>query len=723
MKFEQNNIQSESNSKNNANFKTIRKNIENIKEKTIKENEPFFTRKHILIIVISIIIILGIIVSLAFLIKHFSPKRTNENENKNKIKALNPLELEFKINFQIFDLKRFLIIQKYNEDMKINGKVIKLSKYRKAYYDLFIISEEDSNEQFKIFYNKTYKASISLVSECSTTENNDCIPQKLVDLSDQNYSKIINLEENDDLKDFPIPICLVNFTDNGVILTMDCPESLSINKLNTIFLDMNYIKPISIKRYNREERNITITKEIKEGKQFIRETNGGSCDIENSYLSFCTKDMNSTLDSIGNLLSFNEIDIINIINNEDNSYIRNKKTKLEEIIYNSQNLSSENYKKNLDKLLEKIFPYMKKQNYATLDNFQKLYNDTKNIINSKELKRKLEEEKTIIYSEENIFSYPHNLGFNLDIFLGNNIGYNTEAMEGILGLNIIGNKYNIINATEITSLNIIIKKLVNLSEAGNILANRLYNKIIGKLQNLEEIISNNITNLNNLIIYKDLVEIFNSTLSSKKLEFNIIEESNDLVNKFDKLLNEIENDSLKNNTNILNSNIYDYLNNSHHLIDKIINDLKEFGEALSSPKSKLTEIAIYYLNNTPSSYIELINEVKNIIDYFYKNETDLIVTEVDSLITNFENNITNLIDKDIKFINNLIEQLKNKNVSIENATDNDLETIIANLDNSKHYISKIILEIKKSIKKEMNLKDNGYLISNEEIKLKNESSN
>ena len=47
---------------------------------------------------------------------------------------------------------------------------------------------------------------------------------------------------------------------------------------------------------------------------------------------------------------------------------------------------------------------------------------------------------------------------------------------------------------------------------------------------------------------------------------------------------------------------------------KVINNLTELSNVLSSDKSRIVEISTYYLNGTDTSYYEIIQNVKNILD-------------------------------------------------------------------------------------------------------------
>ena len=105
-----------------------------------------------------------------------------------------------------------------------------------------------------------------------------------------------------DFKDIPVPLCLFNITDNDVITSLTCPETLQISIKQNMILDLYFFRPPAIKRPDKEKGNITITKWIENNKHIIRETNGGICDIPDSFNSFCTTDMNTTTDQKGNLL-------------------------------------------------------------------------------------------------------------------------------------------------------------------------------------------------------------------------------------------------------------------------------------------------------------------------------------------------------------------------------------------------------------------------------------
>lgn len=88
----------------------------------------------------------------------------------------------------------------------------------------------------------------------------------MVDLTEEKKNningnaRILNNEE--DYKDLPIPLCLFKITDNNFITSITCPESLSQSKKNEILLDLYFFRPPAIERADKKNSNITITIKI-----------------------------------------------------------------------------------------------------------------------------------------------------------------------------------------------------------------------------------------------------------------------------------------------------------------------------------------------------------------------------------------------------------------------------------------------------------------------------
>jgi len=126
------------------------------------------------------------------------------------------------------------------------------------------------------------------------------------------------------------------------------------------------------------------------------------------------------------------------------------------------------------------------------------------------------------------------------------------------------------------------------------------------------------------------------------LPFSFIAVTQNLYNSLDDLgtnLLYIIDDTKK----ILKNDVSNFLTNSHNLIHNLFNNLTELSDALSSDKSKIVEIASFYLNDTDTSYYEILKKINNILDNYYKDEKNLIEPLVNNLINKFyENAIKNL---------------------------------------------------------------------------------
>ena len=305
------------------------------KEATLRDNHlgrpKNIKRKwKILFWIVGILLAAGLIVGLIFIIRLFlsntSPPEEPIPPGKPDVRKL-PLEmqLEYKINTNVNDLKRICVNQRYTEQTKTRGSLIKSFVDRKTNYDIFVISETESDEETKLFYNKTYFCSISISSECISTQDEFCIPQKRVDLIDQDYSHVSDLEDIGTLEDFPLPLCFFNMTDNNVITSIACHKNISQSRVNSIVLDLYFFRPPGIKRMAND---VTITTRKENGKEIITENNEGICDIQKSIGSVCTTKMITTKDLKGNLLAYEEEAKTNITSNEDNYYLKNKTTYL-----------------------------------------------------------------------------------------------------------------------------------------------------------------------------------------------------------------------------------------------------------------------------------------------------------------------------------------------------------------------------------------------------------
>ena len=448
--------------------------------------------------------------------------------------------------------------------------------------------------------------------------------------------------------------------------------------------------------------------------------------------SFCTTDMNTTTDLENNILTYEEEAIMNITTDSQNSYIKTKNTKLVDITKNVENLNVKTYEKNLNNILNKLNPYLKNEVLFSNEDFNEVYIVNKYGMKAfkKSQKRNLAQEvrhDNMIKKENNLFNFfSPETGVNVDISLFNNMGINSDFMEANSKLYIENNKTEYISICKESSRNFtqILKELTFLSDAGNHLATQLYQKTNISLENMTEEIEKAITILNDLIKYKDLSEIFDSTLSLdalKDLPVVIIQESSSLKKKLDELLKNIEDGGINPNLKILNKNIYEYIEESHNIIYLLFTNLEELSSSLSSSKSKLTEISTYYLNHTSTSYVTTIKKAQNILSNYYKDEFNLIKPQIDKILEIFEEKLTESLQKEIIIIDNLYEKIENKNFTIRQANDEDIKTILNNLYYIKNFMKEVIEKIKEKVRKEMNIKPNGYFITDYDLNTNEET--
>ena len=646
------------------------------------------------------------------------------SDNNSLFEEFGPLEsqIEYKLNINVNHLISIYINQKSYQDIKIDGSLTKNFIDRKTNYYFYPLEEIPSSDKAKYFYNKTYLCSIAISSECLSGKDEYCIPKKKVDLIDQDQSHFKHLEQTNDLENFPIPLCFFNLTDNNVITSISCHKDLPKEKINSIVLDLYFFRPPGILRMDKKLGNITINTSKQGINEVIRETNGGMCNIYNACNSFCTTDMNTTKDPEGNLLSYNELATTNLTTDENNYFIKNKYTYLLDKTKFVKELKNEKYKETLNILYGELKKYMKEYVQFSLSDFYELYLASKGIEDETRYRILKEGNEDLNYElNEEIFRFKHYGGVQIAISLSDNSGLgNFMASSDLL---IDEEKDNLAKVLQNVDITVLIKKLKALSEAGNKLANNLYHKIKDKLKNITDIISNNIPSLNNLITYRELSDIFDSTFSLDKLKYiphSIINETDNLVNELEKIYNEIENEGLKKDLNILNEYIYQFLEESHKLVNNISNYLNDLGNLIKSPKGAISFVENYYLNHTSNSYVNIIKEAKNILYYYYINERDLIIPEVDKLLRKFENITIESLGKQINLTKKLNLKLENGSLIINDGNEDDYKKIIVSLQNSNQYISNIINLFKQKIFNEMDLK-NGYFISQYDIESINET--
>ena len=668
------------------------------------------SNKRKIILTISIIFLIIILTIIGLIIFYWKPW-----EKKKKDEVIN-YKIDFKeyqneliFNTKVKDTKRISINQKSYEDLLINGIKIQMKLFRKTIYDIHIISEKDCDQQNKKYCNKTYNASVAMVSECISLENENCEPKQLVDLLSKSKKNLRNLNELKDLKDISIYLCLFNITDTNIIISISCPESLHKNSKNKILSDLNYFRPLA--KYisiRKDEFNVSIQNKIKN----IRRISNGLCDIKNNINSFCGFDINITKDSEGNLISYNETFLSNITASISNGFNKYKITNLIDETSQFKNSELDKYKSNLDYLLNKLNPYLKNEENFPIEKLAKEYNKKNKKVTKIQRFLTLNDNNNTM-EEESIFNIVY---YGAEISLNYKIdsGINNYIIKSFLNLNFDDEENELVNLNHSTNINKVIKTFISIPKSGNYLAFQIYKKLTNNLNNLTQQIMINISNLNNLIEYKNLTEIFDLPSKSDAiliLPLNILEESDNLINKLNISLKQIENGSIQNYSNCLYENINNYFNDSFDLMNKTFFNLNQLGILLNSQKNKFTEISNIYLNNSSNSYASLFHEANNIYLNYGQKENNMINYTIELILDNFENIYLQSIQNHENMINNLNYKLQNKNLTIENAKEEDYEKINRNLNNSNSFLYKILNKIKEEIKKNVNNKTKDYFLS------------
>ena len=320
--------------------------------------------KKIIIAGVVIILSLGIIITLAVIFIPVQKPPPSPDTTTPQITIVPVVKLTgekgYSFKSVIGQLNTIFINQKFTETTMKNGKNMTVFLDRKSIYNIYVISEKEPSEDKKHLYSKMYTCAVSIAAECMNNTNENCEPRKILGLVDESIpegSKFRNLQENEKLEEIPIPFCLFNITDHNTITSITCPKSMPERKIKGIVLDLYFFRPPGVKRVEKEKNNITITiQDLEDGKSVIREINGGPCEDESGFYSFCSTDFNATKDSEGNLLSYDEMCYSNIIDNEQNYYIKNKITHLIDISDKNDISKAILYKEKMDKLLEIVNP-------------------------------------------------------------------------------------------------------------------------------------------------------------------------------------------------------------------------------------------------------------------------------------------------------------------------------------------------------------------------------
>ena len=237
-------------------------------------------------------------------------------------------------------------------------------------------------------------------------------------------------------------------------------------------------------------------------------------------------------------------------------------------------------------------------------------------------------------------------------------------------------------------------------------------------------IEKQIIELNEILSFEDLSPIFDATFSVEglnKLPYSFVTAAKNLFND----INDLNNDILyiiSDKKNILRNDISSFLIKSHDLLSYIFNNLTQISYLFSTEKSKIAEISSYYLNNTDTSYIGIIEKAKEILNNYYINEKNLIIPLINDLINNFSDVCVKSINKDLSTVEKVRNKLDEGKMTI-NLVNNgeEIKNVIENLYNSDIKVNNIISNVKQSFKDSINLQENGYFLTKKDLEYNNQS--
>ena len=729
---------------NNANF--------NKEEDNSKESQKKSLKKWIIILIIIVIIVIIIVVVAVLFSKNQKPNKkpeepsdipivnppnedTNNKDNNglSKEEALKAFVPNFKVASKPNNLIQVLMKSNLKYTSIVNGvESTTLSTFTKAKFDLYTLNESYAGEDSKEFYSSKFYTVITINSMCNafSASKTDCELEKYLDLNVKNQNLRRDDEEEDleIIKEVILPICIIEHSDTNIIISVTCPETLSSNLKEDIILSFQSIKPESFQGIIDDASIAGTIVTQKDNKKYIDSFNKGCDDYDGdpSINETCEEIKNTVTDLEGNLISMKKNSTKEIIKDENHKNYKIKTYFIEDIS-DSQNFDSNNYKKNLDNVFELIKPYMKKEDYISLNSFKEILEDLmKGDSNTTKTFRGLTEEKTdnLGIFEEKIFSkeiYDINIELNLQNDIGLDYGSKARIISGLTTGKEI--KEELSHSESNIQLNETMNKFIALSNAANEEASLLKEKLNEPLLEIRNNIDSNINALNNLLSFEDLSSIFDSTFvisGLTTLPYTIVSSSEYLYSNFNEINNDISY-TINDYKNNLKQSLSSFLSESHQLLYYIFANLTETTKLLSSKKSKIAEISSYYLNNTDTSFVDIIQKANEIMSNYYINEKKLIKPLIDQMLNNFYNDSIISAEKAQTALDNLVEKLDSGSLNINLGNAQDIKNVIDNIYMSKMKVKEILSNIVNKFNGSIGYQDNGYFESQKELDANNKS--
>ena len=603
--------------------------------------------------------------------------------------------------------------------------------------DMFTINSTTASGFEKNLFSNKYMTAITVNSLCSkissNPDNDECQLAKVLDLNKREDSNLRREEEvNEDLlRRAILPICIVEHTDSNLVISMTCPETLSENYKSDILRAFYNIKPNSMKGFEFDKNYADTKVEEREDKIYINSFDNvcSENDYDPTKTITCHSSKDIITDKEGILISSKIINSTETIIDEKNSFSNSLTYEFKNIPKDdSESFNEDIYRKNLDSILSITKSLMKKESY--INNFTDFVidlmannseaNDETNLRYLRE-QEKVEERGV---HEENIFTKTI-ANISMDLNLKNDIGLSAgQAAKAISTHNVNNENYKELSINKIeTNLNKTLEDCISLGKSGDKLGAELYENLNEPLLNFMDLITENIEKVNSFLVNKDLSQIFDSTLAIKELDslpYDFITATENLyitMNNFkENILYTIDSAKKK-----LKEDISGFLTESHNLMFQIFDNLRDLSNTLSSDKSKIVAISTYYLNNTESSYYEIIQKAKNILDNYYKEEKNLIYPLVNTQIEKFYKKAVESFQKYQTMIDDISERLNDGNLIITLANTIDYQKAVENIYNTKIKVNEIIDTVKSKFEECINPYSNGYFESEKEIEENNKS--
>lgn len=244
------------------------------------------------ILILSIILVIIIAAAIAIIII-YTGKDDKKGDNKDD-STLPPsdeetippvLDLEivkdvFSPSFKVISKEKTLtqLSQKSFQiyETMVDGEKSSYIILNKAILDIYTINSTSASDFEKNLFSTKYTTVISVNSFCSkytsVPENDDCSLEKILDLNKVEANNLRRNEEEIDenlIRQAVLPICVVEHTETNILISFNCPETLSENFKSDIRRAFGNVKPGTMKGFEFDKGYVDTKTEEKDDKIYI----------------------------------------------------------------------------------------------------------------------------------------------------------------------------------------------------------------------------------------------------------------------------------------------------------------------------------------------------------------------------------------------------------------------------------------------------------------------